>query len=287
MILVGIGIALAAMLGAVSAIETTWLALATMVFAFAYGMAGAISNSAGWIGLQCCIFLLVSSAVPLHGGDLLDRGVGIVAGGLLQSLLMFIFWQFTPPAQSTFFTNPNAGPPVELAAQWRILRSNLTIRSGIFRHALRLSIAALVSVEVYHRMQFASGYWIPMTALIILNPELFHTTHRAIARGAGTILGAVLSSLVASLLRPEQWLLVLLVVVFVGAAYALQFVNYSAFATVLTGYIVFLLAINHLPEHEVVLHRVWATLIGGAIAMLVHYGSYAAEGWWKKWLRPR
>jgi hypothetical protein len=282
MILVSFGIALAAMLGAVTAVWTPYLALAAMVFAFAYGMAGAISASASWIGLQCCIFLLISSSVPLHGGDLLARGEGIVLGGLLQSAVMLVLWQFTPPAASSFFTNPNAGPPVSLHEQWRILRRNLNFGSPVFRHALRLSVAALVSVGVYHRMHYVSGYWIPMTTLIILNPEMYHTAHRAIARVTGTIAGAVLCTFIVALLRPQAGLLVLLVIVFVGAAFWLQFVNYSAFATVLTGYIVFVLAINHFPERQIVVHRVIATLIGGAIALLVHYMSHRAEGWWEE-----
>jgi hypothetical protein len=35
-----------------------------------------------------------------------------------------------------------------------------------------------------------------------------------------------------------------------------------------------------------VVHRVVATLIGGAIAMLVHYTSNRAEGWWDERLMP-
>jgi len=118
-----------------------------------------------------------------------------------------------------------------------------------------------------------------MTTLIILNPKVADTNNKAIARMVGTIVGAVLASLIAGLLRPEAWMLVVLVTVFVGATYALQFVNYSAFATMLTSYIVFLLAINKLPEHQIIVHRVEATLIGGAIGMLVHFTSHHAEGW--------
>jgi len=140
-------------------------------------------------------------------------------------------------------------------------------------------VAALLSVGVYHRLHFVSGYWIPMTTLIILNPKVADTNNKAIARMVGTIVGAVLASLIAGLLRPEAWMLVVLVTVFVGATYALQFVNYSAFATMLTSYIVFLLAINKLPEHQIIVHRVEATLIGGAIGMLVHFTSHQAEGW--------
>jgi uncharacterized membrane protein YccC len=277
MILVSFGIALTAMLGAVTASNTAYLAMAAMVVAFAYGMVGSISASAGWVGLQCCIYLLVSSSVPLRGGDLLDRGLGIVAGGLAQSAVMLALWRFTPPARSTFFTNPDAGPPFLLRDQWRILRRNLTFRSLIFRHGLMLSIAALLSVIVYHWLHFVSGYWIPMTALIVLNPKVHDTTNKAVARIVGTIAGAILASSIAGLLRPQAWVLVVLVTIFVGGAFALQYVNYAAFATALTIYIVFLLAIIKLPEHEVIVHRVWATLIGGAIAMLVHSLSYKAE----------
>ncbi len=285
MVLVSFGIALAAMVGAVCSTNTIALAVAAMIFAFGYGMLGSISASAAWVGLQCCIYLLVSSSVPLHGGDLLNRGLGIVIGGLVQSGVMMLLWRWTPPASSAFFTNPAAGPPRSLRSQWRVLRRNFNFKSEIMRHAMRLSMAAVVSVAVYHRLKFTSGYWIPMTTLIILNPEIYNTTNKAIARMSGTIAGAMVASVIAGVLRPGPWMLVLLTTFFVGAAYALQYVNYAAFATALTSYIVFLLAINHLPEHEIVMHRLWATLIGGAIALVVHYTSHHAEGWMDEWLR--
>jgi uncharacterized membrane protein YccC len=47
-------------------------------------------------------------------------------------------------------------------------------------------------------------------------------------------------------------------------------VNYAAFAACITAYVIFLLSLAGLPGREVAIHRAEATLIGGALAMLVH-----------------
>jgi multisubunit Na+/H+ antiporter MnhF subunit len=53
-------------------------------------------------------------------------------------------------------------------------------------------------------------------------------------------------------------------------AYALQNVNYALYIIPLTGYIAFILAIARTPEGSTAEHRVIATAIAGAVAMVIH-----------------
>jgi uncharacterized membrane protein YccC len=109
-----------------------------------------------------------------------------------------------------------------------------------------------------------------MTALIIMKPDLLLTNVRSIARLGGTFVGAALATLVATTLRPEGIWLSVLIVLSMYLAYALQNVNYALYAIPLTSYIAFILAVGRTPAAITAVHRVLATAIAGAVAMLIH-----------------
>ena len=56
---------------------------------------------------------------------------------------------------------------VEQAAQSLIKRR---AAPSAVPYALRLAITLGVSTEIYRHFGFANGYWIPMTALLVLRP---------------------------------------------------------------------------------------------------------------------
>ncbi len=56
---------------------------------------------------------------------------------------------------------------------------------------LRLAVTIGAATEIYRRLHYPSGYWIPMTALLVLKPGLTDTVSRAIARMIGTTAGAI------------------------------------------------------------------------------------------------
>ena len=136
-------------------------------------------------------------------------------------------------------------------------------------YALRLAITLGVSTEIYRHFGFANGYWIPMTALLVLRPGLTDTASRAIARTVGTLAGAMLASFSLAHLEPGPATLAVLTLLFAWLAYSLNNVNYGLFTLCLTAYIVCLLALNSLPGNEVAYHRAISTIIGGALALTV------------------
>jgi uncharacterized membrane protein YccC len=115
-----------------------------------------------------------------------------------------------------------------------------------------------------------NGYWIPMTAAIVMKGTLQQTFQRGMARIIGTLMGAALATLIASSLRPDPWILAALVALFAGLSYLMIYVNYATFAVCLTFYVVFLLALAGLPENALITHRSVATILGGTIALAVH-----------------
>ena len=114
-------------------------------------------------------------------------------------------------------------------------------------YALRLAITLGVSTEIYRHFGFANGYWIPMTALLVLRPGLSDTANRAIARTIGTLAGAMLASFFLAHLAPPPPTLAFLILFFAWFSYSLNNVNYGLFTLCLTAYIVCLLALDSLP----------------------------------------
>jgi hypothetical protein len=266
MVLATLGMALSAAVGELAA-NMPWVMLVLVtVWAFCYGMSGAISSPASWVGQQCCVFLVVSSAVPGAPHEAALRAAGVLAGGFLQFFCILLLWHFFSPARST-----HSDPGIHTAGwQRRALVQNLTFGSGTFRYALLLALTGLVSQGIAQLLHFQNAYWIPMTALIIMKPDLLLTNVRAIARLGGTFVGAALATLVAMTLRPDGISLSVLIILSMYLAYALQNVNYALYAIPLTSYIAFLLAVGRTPETSTAVHRVLATAIAGAIAMMIH-----------------
>jgi hypothetical protein len=266
MVLATLGMALSAAVGELAAHLPWTLLLLVTFWAFCYGMSGAISSPASWVGQQCCIFLVVSSAVPGAPAQAALRAAGVLAGGFLQFVCILLLWRFWPPAHTTY------SDPVIHTPGWqrRAILENLTFRSSIFRYALLLALTGLAAQGIAELVHFPNAYWIPMTALIIMKPDLLMTSARSIARIGGTLAGAALATLLAITLRPDGILLSLLIVGSMYLAYAMQNVNYALYVIPLTAYIAFILAVGKTPERSTAEHRVVATAIAGAVAMLIH-----------------
>jgi uncharacterized membrane protein YccC len=105
---------------------------------------------------------------------------------------------------------------------------------------LLLALTGFVSQGIAQLLHFHNAYWIPMTALIIMKPDLLLTNARSIARLGGTFVGASLATLVAMTLRPDGIWLSVLIVLSMYLAYALQNVNYALYAVPLTSYRLYL-----------------------------------------------
>ena len=159
-------------------------------------------------------------------------------------------------------------PPIRDALT--TVRANLTIESEAFRHALRVAATVALACASYRLLQLPRGYWIPMTAVLVLRPEFTDTFARALARIAGTILGAGAATLIVTLIEPGPAALTGLVLVFVWGCYAFSRMNYVLFATCLTGYVVFILMVSGVAEMTAATARALYTVAGGLFAVVAY-----------------
>jgi hypothetical protein len=273
MLAASVGIAISALVGALCRDSTVALLITAIVWAMLAALANAIGAATAWVGQQCCIFLVISSAAPSTPGTTHDlvysallRGAGVFAGGILQFVILRTVRHILPAAQ-TNFSKPDFDPT---HFQRRFLLEQLRPSNGAFQFALRMGVTAAVSVAIYRTQTWTSAYWIGMTALLIPKPEFTQTAVRGLLRAGGTLAGAALCTVIVVEARPQGIWLALLVLVFQFLAYLLVNVNYGVFALALTGYICFVLAVAHQPPREVMLHRVLATLAGTALALGIH-----------------
>jgi uncharacterized membrane protein YccC len=150
------------------------------------------------------------------------------------------------------------------------LRANLTLRSTACRHALRLAAAVAIATAIYRLAHLPRGYWMPMTALLVLRPEFHDTFARGGARIAGTIAGAGLATLIVHFFTPAPGALTLLVLAFVWGCYALFRMNYAVFTVCLTGYVVFILMLSGVAEMTAATTRALYTIEGGVLALMLY-----------------
>ncbi|MCK9175460.1 MAG: YccS family putative transporter [Desulforhopalus sp.] len=79
--------------------------------------------------------------------------------------------------------------PHGLLDMWHRIKDQLTVRSMLFRHALRLSIALTVGYITICLFNLTNGYWIMLTTLFTCLPNYSAMRYRLIQRIYGTLIG--------------------------------------------------------------------------------------------------
>ena len=252
--------------------------LAAAVSAAIYGVLTVRNTGLAWVGQQASVALFVASAFPTGPKAALTRMGLIAAGGVVQLLITTAGLHMMPELRCDVLAISRrvyasvADQRLELLRRLAALGKALPAPDlpAARVYALRLLITVVVASEMYRRMGIQSGYWVPMTALLVQKPAAFETLSRGLARVLGTIAGAVLATLAASHLHPGPWMLAALVTFWAFWSFATIQVNYGLFSVCLTSYIVFLLSLNAIPGPEIAHRRALCTAAGAAIAMFLH-----------------
>ncbi len=165
---------------------------------------------------------------------------------------------------------------------WTTLRANLTLRSVFFRHALRMGVTLALATALYRitALPIERGYWIALTALLVLRPDFATTFTRGIARLLGTLIGAVLTTVLVATLAPSREILVLLDALAAYLAFSLLLANYAIFSVFITMEVVFLLTFVEPQPLVTVATRALDTIIGGVLALAIYLA-------WPTWEHPR
>jgi uncharacterized membrane protein (TIGR01666 family) len=152
-----------------------------------------------------------------------------------------------------------------------IVFNNLNLRSNIFRHSLRVSIAMLAGYLLSLYFPIGHSYWILLTIIVILKPAYSLTRQRNFERLAGTIAGAAIGALILYFIK-DKTLLLSFMAVCMFITFSLVRIQYLASVLFMTIYL--LIAFYFLQKTDfsrVVTDRVVDTLIGSVIALISNF----------------
>lgn len=267
MVFAATGTAVAAWIGCIAGLSPWGLIPGAGVWAGICALLTTLDLAAWWIVLQWAIAMFVAGYYPAGPVQATGRAALILAGGLAQVAVMSFLLRRWPEVDT-------------VPERWSWTRASshflgaLTWRSPLGRYAVRACVAVMIATAIERGFGLSNGYWAPMTALLVLKPTMRETFARTCQRLAGTLVGAGLITFVAHVLELPPPGLVVLVLLFAWLSYALQFVNYAAFTTSITAYVVLLLAIADAPEAASAGHRILATGIGAGVSFCVDFASW-------------
>jgi len=167
-----------------------------------------------------------------------------------------------------------SGPREALAA----IRAQFTPESAVFRHAVRVAVVAAIGTAAIMFFDLPHGIWLPMTALVILQPDYGATMSRALQRTAGTVAGAVLAGLLIATVHGTV-MFEIAIAALLFATFLLLRRRYGWAITFLTPLIILLLGLSGPGSWLDVGYRIIDTLAGAGLAIVAGYAL------WPRWQR--
>jgi uncharacterized membrane protein YccC len=146
----------------------------------------------------------------------------------------------------------------QLVANWKT-------DSLLFRHAARVAVVCGINVYVLRWSHISHGYWMMLTALIVLQPHVGGTFLRSLQRIGGTVAGGIFAALLAVFLH-SQLVTALALFPLAFCALAVMPLSYTLFCFFVTP--TFVLAfLPYVGDWQLAGVRVLDTLFGAVIAM--------------------
>jgi len=153
---------------------------------------------------------------------------------------------------------------------FKLFRDNLSLKSNIFRHALRVSAATVIGYSVSKFFPFGHSYWVMLTIIVILKPAYSLTKKRNYDRLLGTIAGAAIGLAVLYFTKEKDIILGFMIAFMVGA-YSFMRTRYLIFVLLMTPYILLLFyLLNPNNFRTIISDRLIDTGIGSVIAFLAN-----------------
>ncbi|WP_235817919.1 FUSC family protein [Formosa haliotis] len=151
-----------------------------------------------------------------------------------------------------------------------IFFENISFKSPIFRHTLRLTISVLLAFFLGHFFEIRNAYWIILTIIVIMRPNYGLTKERTKNRIIGTLVGAAFAIAII-MLTTNPVVYAVLAIFSLILAFSLIQQNYRVGAAFITTYIIFVYALMDPNAMSVIKYRVIDTLIGALLSLSATY----------------
>lgn len=149
----------------------------------------------------------------------------------------------------------------------------------ILRHTARVAVLMLLAVLAYKTLGLAHGYWLPLTVVVVLQPDYGATVSRAVQRAIGTLAGGAAAGLLLLRDPPEGVVVAATCAAAFGFAYIVRR-NYRLGVLFVTVFVV-LIGSGRGTTLGLVTDRLAATAGGGLLALA------AAMIFWPMWEQRR
>jgi uncharacterized membrane protein YccC len=141
---------------------------------------------------------------------------------------------------------------------------------------IRLMLCVGVAAVASEVLPLQRSYWVVLTVAIVVKPDNGSVFARAVQRGIGTIVGAVLGAVILAAVPYGPWLLFPVAVLAAGLPYG-RLRNFGLVATFLTPMVVLLIDLLAPTGWRLAEERLVDTLLGCAIVLLVGYAPWPSS----------
>lgn len=144
---------------------------------------------------------------------------------------------------------------------FNIILENLSFKSPIFRHSLRLTTAVILAYVLGTALGIKNTYWILMTLIVILRPNYGLTKERSVNRIIGTLIGAAVAALILFITQ-NPIVYGVLAAMSLTIAFSLIQQSYRSAAAFITINVIFVYSLITPNALEIIQYRVLDTVLG-------------------------
>jgi hypothetical protein len=212
-----------------------------------------IDDDIWWVALQAVIALFVASHYASTLDATLTRAGIVFLAGTFQMLCVLALDRLIPRSHP----KPVLNIPIPATKRALLVYGSVA--------AVSVSAAALAA----YGLHLNNAYWAPMTALIVLKPKYHLTRQRGLERLIGNLAGCATATALVMMIVPSGALGLALCVTGAAASYALIKARYAAFSLAVSFTAIMLLSAAHVSVLFGAEQRIYATLLGGGVSILV------------------
>ena len=142
----------------------------------------------------------------------------------------------------------------------------LKVERPVWRHAVRVALAVLVSYALGRWLDVTFSYWGSIATIVVMQPLMANTWLRVLERAVGSLAGGLIAATLLAL-APHPAQIALAVVLLTAACMALRLVSYGVFIVFLTPMFMLLSDFIH-PAGGLISARVINEAIGAVIGLV-------------------
>lgn len=152
-----------------------------------------------------------------------------------------------------------------------VFKTNLTLKSSIFRHSLRMMITCIAGYIISKFLPNGHhSYWLLLTIIVILKPGFSLTRQRNFERFTGTVAGGLIGILILAFIH-DRTILFSLIIFFMIGTYTFQRLNYIVMVIFMTPYLLTLFNLLGMGFMNVAEERLLDTGIGSLLSFMASY----------------